>query len=101
MPRLTLKQLDDHVLIAEGQLASLFLASDRMYAQIQDLTQLAARQAETIAELTELAEELAKSHNALRMLEMKTFTLAASTASRADTHGAWIRDLYNRINKSE
>lgn len=115
MPRLTLKQLDEHMLIAEGQLAGLFLVSDRHHDQIQLLTQLAAHQAETIATLTRIAreqdetigeltnriEELAESHERLWKRETQTFVLSTSNSKRLELHGAWITDIFNRINESK
>ena len=112
MARLTLKQLDEHVLIAEGQIASLLLASDNHYAQIgavyrscvsmaqkiETLTQLAAQQADVIADLTSKIEELTESHTRLQKSEAQTFTLSSSNARRAELHGAWIAELFNRLN---
>lgn len=85
---------------------------DQMADQVQTLTQLAAQQAEVIANLTSKLEELAKSHNStadeVEMFhqrlnhamkrEGQTYTLSESNANRLELHGSWISDLFNRLN---
>lgn len=100
---------------------------DQQSRQIQSLTQLAAQQADTIALLTDKVSELASELNqlgetvndlgdeealthqwldrqqsrivALEKREMETFTLSGSNAARLDIHGAWIGQIFDRINE--
>lgn len=106
--------------------ADMAMRYDRMVDQINTLTQLAKEQAETIAALTGKLEELVGDHNALAMAvkdigddealnhqwldrqqarivalekhQIQTFTLSSSNSTRLDTHGAWIAELFNRLN---
>lgn len=108
-------RLIDRISTLAGRQADMAIAADRHTDQIHLLTQLAAQQAETIKTLTRIAreqdeviseltgklEELAESHNALQKREAQTFRLTASNSQRLETHGAWIRELFDRVNESE
>lgn len=84
MPRLTMKILSNR--LADQEI------------QIEALTLVAKEQAETIATLTSKLEELTESHNRLQKRESQTFTLSSSTARRVELQGAWITELFNRLN---
>ena len=137
MPRLTVKELRKAMDIEletvwyrlVGKIATLAdrqadmaMRYDRMVDQIQQLTQLAALQAETIRDLTSKLEELAEAYDstadevemlhqwadrqqqrivALEKRELQTFALSGSNANRLELHGNWISDLFNRINEEK
>ena len=119
-------RLIDRIATLAGRQADMAMRYDRMVDQIQTLTQLAKEQAEVIAALTGKLEELVGDHNALAMAvkdigddealnhqwldrqqqrivalekrETQAFTLTESNSRRIELHGAWIAELFNRLN---